>query len=53
MLRLDETERALIEALSKATGLSMADALRQALRAEARRRGIGLPTRRKRRSTFP
>lgn len=40
MLRLSDDERALLEALAKATGLKMADVLRQALRNEARRRGL-------------
>ncbi len=40
MLRLSDAERKLLEALADAMGLSMADAMRQSIRAEARRRGI-------------
>lgn len=40
MLRLSDSERMLLEALAEAMGLSMADALRQALRIEAKRRRI-------------
>lgn len=40
MIRMDDTEHALLVALAETTGLSMNDVLRQALRAEARRRGV-------------
>jgi predicted DNA-binding protein len=40
MLRLSDEERALLEALASATGLTKADVLRQSMRAEAKRRGV-------------
>jgi hypothetical protein len=40
MLRLSDDERALVEALAESMGLSLSDAVRQALRAEAARRGV-------------
>jgi len=42
MLRMSAEERALLESLSEATGLSMADSLRQALRNEAKRQGLNI-----------
>lgn len=40
MLRLDADERRMIEALAERQGLSMADAMRQALRRDAERLGL-------------
>lgn len=40
MLRLNEDERAMIEGLARAQGLTKADAMRQALRRDAKRLGV-------------
>jgi macrodomain Ter protein organizer (MatP/YcbG family) len=40
VLRLNEEERALLEALSVSMSLKLSDTMRQAIRAEAKRRGI-------------
>jgi hypothetical protein len=42
MLRMSDEERDLVERLSRAVGLSMADTLRQALRNEANRYDINV-----------
>jgi uncharacterized protein (DUF1778 family) len=43
VLRLSAEERTMLEALADTMGLSLSDAMRQALRSEARRRGVKLP----------
>lgn len=51
MLRLDDLERAMIEALAERQGLTMADAVRQAVRRDAERLGVAtVPKRRNRRA---
>ncbi len=48
VLRLNEDERGMIEALADAMGLKLSDTLRQCIRAEAKRRGIEIASVRKR-----
>ena len=43
LLRLDEGERQLLEALAGNMGLKLSDAARQAIREAARKRGLDLP----------
>ena len=42
VLRLSVQERRVLEALADAMGLSLSDSMRQALRSEAKRRGVKL-----------
>ncbi len=43
VLRLNKEERALLEGLAESWALSLSDTMRQAIRAEARRRGVAVP----------
>jgi uncharacterized protein (DUF1778 family) len=42
VLRLNSEERALLEALAESMSLKLSDTMRQAIRAEAKRRGIAV-----------